>query len=103
MKMTLLEVRGTPLSLIWIMTWTTRMTPNTDATAAPQTPCQKPRLALAIATALGVGYIPKVPGTFGSLVGIAVAILTHPVSLTGASSDSIFGSPRNCGLPGSVE
>ncbi len=57
------------------------MTPNTDATAAPQTPCQKPRLALAIATAFGVGYIPKAPGTFGSLVGIAVAILTHPVSL----------------------
>ena len=57
------------------------MTPNTDATAAPQTPPQKPRLALAIATAFGVGYIPKAPGTFGSLVGIAVAILTHPVSL----------------------
>jgi len=69
------------LSLIWTMTWTTRMTPNTDATAAPQTPPQKPRLALAIATAFGVGYIPKAPGTFGSLVGIAVAILTHPVSL----------------------
>jgi len=48
---------------------------------APTAPQQKPRLALAIATALGVGYIPKAPGTFGSLVGIAVAILTHPVSL----------------------
>jgi len=55
------------------------MTPTTDAVAAPP---PKPRLALAIATALGVGYIPKAPGTFGSLVGIAVAILTHPVSLT---------------------
>jgi phosphatidylglycerophosphatase A len=58
------------------------MTPTTDAVAAPEAPPQKPRLALAIATALGVGYIPKAPGTFGSLVGIAVAILTHPVSLT---------------------
>ncbi len=58
------------------------MTPTTDAAAAPEAPPQKPRLALAIATALGVGYIPKAPGTFGSLVGIAVAILTHPVSLT---------------------
>ena len=57
------------------------MTPNTDAPAAPQTARQKPRLALAIATAFGVGYIPKAPGTFGSLVGIAVAILTNPVSL----------------------
>src|SRR5437660_11289827 len=62
--------------------WKARMTPTTDAAAAPEAPPQKPRLALAIATALGVGYIPKAPGTFGSLVGIAVAILTHPVSLT---------------------
>jgi phosphatidylglycerophosphatase A len=57
------------------------MTPTTEATPAPAAPPDKPRLALAIATALGVGYIPKAPGTFGSLVGIAVAILTHPVSL----------------------
>jgi len=57
------------------------MKPNADATAAPAVRLQKPRLALAIATALGLGYIPKASGTFGSLVGIAVAILTHPVSL----------------------
>jgi len=57
------------------------MTPNIEATATAEAPPKKPRLALAIATALGVGYIPKAPGTFGSLVGIAVAILTHPVSL----------------------
>ena len=57
------------------------MTQNIEATAAPETPRKKPRLALALATAFGVGYIPKAPGTFGSLVGIAVAILTHPVSL----------------------
>ncbi len=57
------------------------MTQNIEATAAPETPRKKPRLALAIATAFGVGYIPKAPGTFGSIVGIAVAILTHPVSL----------------------
>ena len=57
------------------------MTPSVDAVAAPEALPKKPRLALAIATALGVGYIPKAPGTFGSLVGIAVAIFTHPVSL----------------------
>ena len=57
------------------------MTPNIEATATAEALPRKPRLALAIATALGVGYIPKAPGTFGSLVGIAVAILTHPVSL----------------------
>ena len=46
-----------------------------------ETARKKPSLALAFATALGIGYIPKAPGTFGSLAGIAVAILTHPVSL----------------------
>jgi phosphatidylglycerophosphatase A len=46
------------------------MKPSTDA--APQ----KPSLALAIATACGVGYLPKAPGTFGSLVGILTAMAT---------------------------
>jgi len=46
------------------------MTPSTEAQKG------KPRLALAIATALGVGYAPKAPGTFGSLVGIITAMLT---------------------------
>jgi phosphatidylglycerophosphatase A len=36
----------------------------------------KPRFALAIATACGVGYLPKAPGTFGSLVGILTAMAT---------------------------
>lgn len=57
------------------------MTTNSSATSASESPRQKPRFALALATTLGVGYIPKAPGTFGSLVGIAVAILTHPISL----------------------
>jgi phosphatidylglycerophosphatase A len=57
------------------------MTPTTEGKGAPESSTKKPRLALAIATALGVGYIRKAPGTFGSLVGIAIAILTHPVSL----------------------
>jgi phosphatidylglycerophosphatase A len=58
------------------------MTPSTEVmAAAPELPRKKPTLALAVATALGVGYIPKAPGTFGSLVGIVLAVLTHPVSL----------------------
>ena len=66
------------------------MTPNTDATASPDAPRKKPRLALAIATAFGAGYIPKAPGTFGSLVGIAVAIFTHPISLVVITSILFF-------------
>jgi len=47
-------------------------------TAIAETPDQKekPRLALAIATALGVGYAPKAPGTFGSLVGVITIFLS---------------------------
>jgi phosphatidylglycerophosphatase A len=32
---------------------------------------------MAIATALGVGYIPKAPGTFGSLVGVLIYVLSY--------------------------
>jgi phosphatidylglycerophosphatase A len=52
------------------------MTPDTGSAVATTAPREKPGLALAIATALGVGYIPKAPGTFGSLVGVATAFLS---------------------------
>jgi phosphatidylglycerophosphatase A len=46
---------------------------------------RKPRLALLIATACGLGYLPKAPGTFGSLAGIFLVALPlwilFPVSL----------------------
>lgn len=35
---------------------------------------RKPRVSLAIATAFGLGYIPKAPGTFGSLAGVVLAV-----------------------------
>jgi phosphatidylglycerophosphatase A len=67
------------------------MTPIAEATAAPEGPRKKPHLALAIASALGVGYLPKAPGTFGSLVGVATAFLSsvfflRPASLGGLLS-----------------
>ena len=37
---------------------------TTDASAG------KPRIALTIATAFGLGYMPKAPGTWGSLMGV---------------------------------
>ena len=40
------------------------------------------RLSLAVATALGVGYVPFAPGTFGSLAGLVV-----------------YGAVRAAGLP----
>jgi phosphatidylglycerophosphatase A len=51
---------------------------------------KKPRLALAIATSLGVGYIPKAPGTFGSLVGVFTAILSAIFFLHPATYRELF-------------
>jgi phosphatidylglycerophosphatase A len=48
------------------------MTPSTE----PSTQKQKPAFALWIATALGVGYAPKAPGTLGSLVGVVTIFLS---------------------------
>ena len=45
--------------------------PNaTEASGIPVAAQRKPRLALFIATACGLGYIPVAPGTWGSLGGI---------------------------------
>ena len=38
-------------------------------------PQRKPRLAIFIATACGLGYLPKAPGTFGSLGGVLLTCL----------------------------
>src|SRR6266446_8958383 len=55
---------------------------------------QKPGLALAIATALGVGYAPKAPGTFGSLVGVITAIATSLFFLRPHSVGDLFSRQR---------
>jgi phosphatidylglycerophosphatase A len=46
-----------------------------DASRSPAITQRKPRLALLIATACGLGYIPVAPGTWGSLAGLLVALL----------------------------
>ncbi len=54
------------------------MNAKTDAPppAAPSAPVQrKPRFALFIATVCGLGYIPIAPGTWGSLAGLALALV----------------------------
>ena len=45
---------------------------NTKTDTAPAEPPRKPRLSLFFATAGGAGYLPKAPGTWGSLVGVAL-------------------------------
>jgi len=59
---------------------------KTSGPAADVVPQRKPRLALFIATASGLGYIPVAPGTWGSLAGLV--LLAIPASV-------FFGS----GLP----
>jgi phosphatidylglycerophosphatase A len=53
------------------------MTPSTDP-AATSSPAAKPRFAYAIATVLGTGYLKPGPGTWGSLVGLLIAVVSHP-------------------------
>lgn len=64
------------------------MTPSTEAVR------QKPSLAFAIATVLGVGYAPKAPGTFGSLVGVITAALTALFFLRPSSISDLFSQRR---------
>jgi len=85
------------------------MTPSTDVSTKPA-PRDKPRLAYAIATALGAGYLRPSPGTYGSLVGVATVALSaifflHPVSVTGwfsrhPLSEAMFAD-RHFLVPGS--
>ena len=51
----------------------------TTSSAAPSHAAARrtPRLSLAIATAFGLGYLPKAPGTWGSLGGVALYALVQ--------------------------
>ena len=54
--------------------------PNaTEASGIPAIAQRKPHLALFIATACGLGYIPVAPGTWGSLGGIFLYFAVHEV------------------------
>jgi phosphatidylglycerophosphatase A len=51
-------------------------TPNLPTTTTNSAK-RKPRVSLAIATAFGLGYLPKAPGTWGSLAGVLIYSLTQ--------------------------
>jgi phosphatidylglycerophosphatase A len=50
-------------------------TTTSSVAPPPRSDRRKPLIALAIATAFGLGYLPKAPGTFGSLAGLALAMI----------------------------
>jgi phosphatidylglycerophosphatase A len=56
---------------------------TSDAGAAAsenrQSTRRKPLLSITLATACGLGYIPGAPGTFGSLAGLAIALIPFQV------------------------
>jgi phosphatidylglycerophosphatase A len=61
--------------------------PSLNATSkTTSSTANKPHVSLAIATAFGLGYLPKAPGTWGSLGGILIYALTqfyfplHPIA-----------------------
>ena len=64
------------------------MKPSTDGAS------QKPGLALLIATACGVGYVHRAPGTFGSLVGVLTAMVTALFFLRPHSLRDLFSQQR---------
>jgi phosphatidylglycerophosphatase A len=62
---------------------TRAMIPPTEPVTAPagaSSRAHKPRWAYVIATAFGIGYLKPAPGTWGSLFGLLVAIISHPLS-----------------------
>jgi phosphatidylglycerophosphatase A len=60
-------------------------TPTTSSSARPpRSDRAKPRVSLAIATAFGLGYLPKAPGTWGSLGGIVLAIFPLWINMVAA-------------------
>jgi phosphatidylglycerophosphatase A len=58
------------------------MKPNTESEsprpARKPAVAGRPRVSLFIATACGLGYLPKAPGTWGSLAGVALYWGFHP-------------------------
>jgi len=50
------------------------MTPSTE----PAAPAPKATFAYAIATVFGTGFLKPGPGTWGSLVGLLIAVVSHP-------------------------
>jgi phosphatidylglycerophosphatase A len=82
------------------------MTPSTDPAAGPS-PGAKPRFAYAIATVLGTGYLKPGPGTWGSAVGLLIAVVSHPFTwflLLGKGIEVVVGknAPLLTGFGGTL-
>ena len=83
------------------------MTASTETSTAHSTRGPKPHISLLLATWFGLGYLPKAPGTWGSLGAMALALLM--AWGTARNHAAASGSPANGDfwttglLPGSGE
>jgi phosphatidylglycerophosphatase A len=69
------------------------MTPDTDLPVPAASARKKPRISFLLATWFGVGYLPKAPGTWGSLAGLVLFVMIEAAVFPGGSSFV----PRNQG------
>ena len=51
------------------------MKPSTETDSAIPSPRSKPKISILLATWFGLGYLPKAPGTWGSVGGVLLEIL----------------------------
>jgi phosphatidylglycerophosphatase A len=68
-----------------------RSVPAAPSDASPAAPQRVPRFALFVATAGGLGYWPKAPGTWGSLLGALMFALTQFYSPLHSKPDIYLG------------
>lgn len=66
------------------------MTPDTEPAGATASLGKKPRFAYLLATCFGLGYLPKAPGTWGSLAGVILTSAIWVATLQGFISDVFF-------------
>ncbi|MBZ5695790.1 MAG: phosphatidylglycerophosphatase A [Acidobacteriia bacterium] len=65
-------------------------TPPDSGAARPPAAAGKPRFALFIATACGLGYLPKAPGTWGSLAAIPIYFVVYSYYYFGSFPTDFF-------------
>lgn len=67
------------------------MKPDTEEQPAIPAPLKKPHISFLLATWFGLGYLPKAPGTWGSLGGAALAIFVSWLEYRNSSADLYQG------------
>lgn len=70
-----------------------------SADGVSSSPARKPRFSLFIATACGLGYLPKVPGTWGSLAGVLIYFLIRKQFHAALATKWVSIGPFNLQVP----